>query len=141
MPVQIEEAIDAYLAERKTELSDSSIQNRRYQLKQFRLCAGDAGSVDSIEDIDPINISRFRRSRSADLNSIRCTTNLWCYACSYASHNEWDGHAKKYPIRSCCQHATVAHVMTVSTRCVAAILDTLERYQYASLDHVLLSVM
>ena len=46
MPVSIEEAVESYLEERQSELSDSSIQNHRYQLKQFKQWGwGDRKSV------------------------------------------------------------------------------------------------
>lgn len=68
MSVTISEAINAYLTERQSELFDSSLQNHRYQLKQFRLWAGGAGGVDSTEGLDPLDLSKFRRYRTDDLN-------------------------------------------------------------------------
>lgn len=61
MPI-ISDAINAYLTERETELSNSSIQNHRYQLKQFADWAGGAGELTHIEDVKPIDLSRFRRT-------------------------------------------------------------------------------
>jgi DNA topoisomerase IB len=42
----IAETIEADNAERNTELSESSLRNHTYQLKQFRIWAGGAGGLD-----------------------------------------------------------------------------------------------
>lgn len=138
----VQEAITAYLAERSTELSDSSIQNHRYQLKQFRAWAGGAEKVDNIEDVEPIDISRFRRERSQDLNSNTMYNQLgvlrlflrFCERMGWVDEGVPDSIV--LPTRG-----GRSRDSSIDPDRVAAILDDLDRYAYASIDHVILALM
>ena len=142
MPVTIAEAIESYLTERETELSDSLIQNHRYQLKQFRLWCGGAGGVDNIDDLDPIDVSRFRRYRSQDLNSNTMYNQLGVLRLllRFAHRMGWVEDSLPdsvvLPTRSGRSRDT-----DIDPDRVASILDDLERYHYGSVDHVILSLL
>lgn len=142
MPVTIDDAIESYLTDRKSELSDSSIQNHRYRLKQFREWARGAGSIDYIDDIDPIDISRFRRARSDDLNSNTMYNQLSCLRLflRFSHRMGWIEETVPksivLPTRSGQSRSS-----SIDPDRVGSLLDNLERYQYASLDHVILSLI
>lgn len=140
--ITIEEAIEAYLEERKSELSDSSIQNHRYQLKQFRLWARGADGVDNLDDIDPIDLSKFRRYRSESINSNTMYNQLgvlrlflrFCHRMQWIDESVPESIV--LPTRS-----GQARDSTIDPDRLASILDELERYAYASVDHVILSLL
>lgn len=138
----IPEAIEAYKAERSTELSESSLRNHTYQLKQFRIWAGGAGGLDKLDDIDPIDLSRFRRARSGDLNSNTmynqlCVLRLFL---RFAHRMGWVSEdlpeSIVLPTR-----AGRSRDSSIDPDRIGGIIDDLERYEYASLDHVLLSLL
>ena len=138
----VEEAIKAYLADRQSELSDSSIQNHRYQLKQFREWCGGAGGVDNINDVEPLDLSKFRRYRSQDLNSNTMYNQLgvvrlflrFCHRMGWVDESLPDSIV--LPTRS-----GRSRDSSIDTDRIASILDELERYEYASLNHVILSLL
>lgn len=140
--ITIDEAIEAYIEERRSELSDSSIQNHRYQLKQFRLWARGADGVDKLDDIDPIDLSRFRRARSQDLDSNTMYNQLgvlrllmrFCQRMGWVNESLPDSIV--LPTR-----AGRSRDSSIDPDRVASILDSLERYEYASLNHVILSML
>lgn len=140
--ITIAEALEAYLEERRSELSDSSIQNHRYQLKQFKQWAGGAGSVDNLDDLDPIDLSRFRRTRSTDLNSNTMYIQLGVLRLfqRFAHPMQWVDESLPgsivLPTRS-----GRSRDSSIDPDRVASILDSLERYEYASLNHVILSLL
>lgn len=139
---RVQEAITAYLADRGTELSDSSLQNHRYQLKQFAEWAWGAESVDNIEDVEPIDLSRFRRERSEDINTNTMYNQLsvlrlflrFCHRMSWV--DEGVPESIVLPTRD-----GRSRDSSINPDRVAAILDDLDRYAYASLDHVILALM
>ena len=74
----VNEAVKAYLADRQSELSDSSIQNHRYQLKRFREWCGGAGELDHVEEIEPIDLSKFRRTAGTGAPHLTGCTSYCC---------------------------------------------------------------
>lgn len=138
----INEAVEAYFAERSTELSDSSLQNHHYQLKQFRQWAGGAGDLERLDNIDPIDLSRFRRHRSEDLNS-NTMYNQLCVLRLFLRFTHRMGWVPEDLPESIVlpSRAGGARDSSIDPDRVGSILDGLERYRYASLDHVLLSLL
>ena len=138
----INEALDAYFAERSTELSESSLRNHHYQLKQFRLWARGAGEINSIADLDPIDLSRFRRARSSDLNS-NTMYNQLCVLRLFLRFAHRMGWCEEQLPESIVlpSRAGRARDSSIDPDRVKSILDELERYEYASLDHVILSLL
>jgi site-specific recombinase XerD len=140
--ITIEEAIEAYLEERKSELSDSSIQNHRYQLKQFRLWIRGADGVDSLDDIDPIGVSRFRRYRASDLNSNTMYNQLSSLRLflRFCSRMRWVDESLPesvvLPTRS-----GASRDSRIDIDRLEGLLDELETYRYASRAHVILTIL
>ena len=142
MSVTVPAAIDAYLTDRASELSDSSIQNHRYQLKQFREWCNGPGETDSISAIEPLDLSKFRRYRSADINPNTMYNQLsvcrlflrFCHRMGWCE--EEIPNSIVLPTR-----AGRSRDDSIDPDRVASILDKLETYRYASFDHVLLSLL
>lgn len=86
--ITVSEAIESYLNEKQAAVSDSTVQIHRHQSIQFRRWCGGADSTDNLDSIDPIDMSRFRRGRSADLNSNTVYDQLECVRPS-PIHNAW----------------------------------------------------
>jgi len=142
MPVSIDEAIEAYLDERQSELSDSSIQNHRYQLKQFRQWAWGAGDVHAVDNLDPIGVSRFRRARSADLNSNTMYNQLSSLRLflRFCSRMGWcsDELPESIVLPTRSGQSRDSRIDIDRLECL---LDELERYRYASRPHVIVTVL
>jgi len=138
----VDEAIKAYFTERETELSDSSLQNHHYQLKQFSEWAGGAGDVSSVEELEPLDLSRFRRYRSKSINTNTmynqlCVVRLFlrfCFRMGWVDESLPESIV--LPTRD-----GAARDSKIDPDRVAGLLDDLERYQYASTDHVILSLL
>jgi integrase len=138
----VTEAIEAYLTDRQSELSDSSIQNHRYQLKQFRLWCGGAGNIEHLQAIDPIDLSRFRRARSQDINSNTMYNQLgsvrlflrFCHRMGWVEEEVPESIV--LPTRS-----GRSRDSSIDPDRISGILDDLEQYQYASADHIILSLL
>ncbi|WP_018259208.1 tyrosine-type recombinase/integrase [Halomicrobium katesii] len=140
--ITIEEAIEAYLEERKSELSDSSIQNHRYQLKQFRLWARGAGGIDNLDDIDPLDLSRFRRYRSNDLNSNTMYNQLGVLRLLLRFTHRMGWVEEELPDSIVLPtRSGRSRDSSIDPDRITSIIDDLERYQYASLNHVILSLL
>ena len=134
--VTVPDAVESYLTERSSELSDSSIQNHRYQLKQFRQWCHGAG------DVNPLDLSRFRRYRSSDLNSNTMYNQLsvvrlflrFCHRMGWVE--EALPESIVLPTRS-----GRSRDRSIDADRAGEILDGLERYQFASFNHVLFSLL
>ena len=141
MTVTVQEAIEAYFAERESELSESSITNHRYLLKQFREWCDPRRDVDNVADIEPLTVSRFRRRRSESINSNTMYNQLsvlrlflrFCDRMGWADETVPESVAM--PNRAGCVRST-----TIDPDRIGNILDGLETYEYASLNHVLLAL-
>jgi integrase len=142
MPVTVPEAIKAYLTERQSELSDSSLQNHRYQLKQFRQWTNDPGEIETIADLDPIDLSRFRRYRSESINENTMYNQLVVVRLllRFAHRMGWVDETIPDSVVLPTRDGR-ARDSSIDPDRVGAIIDRLERYWFASLDHVLLSLL
>jgi len=138
----VQEAITAYLAEREAELSDSSIQNHRYQLKRWREWCGGAGELSHIGEVKPLDLSRFRRHRSQSINSNTMYNQLSVLRLflGFCERMGWVGSGVPDSIVLPTRNGA-ARDSCIDPDRVAAILDSLERYAYGSVDHVILALM
>lgn len=137
----MQEAEEAYINERETELSDSSIQNHRYQIKQFRQWCSD-NSIATIDNIEAIDISRFRRDRSTEINNNTLYNQLSVLRLflSYCSRMQWcDEHLSESIVLP--RRDGQARHTSIDADRVEAILSELDDYRFASVDHVILSLL
>lgn len=65
-PLDPAQAIDMYLTDRRTELTDQTHDNHRYDLKHFREWC-DQGGFDNMNDLGGRDIHEFRQDRAEDL--------------------------------------------------------------------------
>jgi integrase len=142
MPVTVPEAIQAYLTERQSELSDSSLQNHRYQLKQFRRWTDGPGEIETMAELDPIDLSRFRRYRSESINENTMYNQLVVVRLllRFAHRMGWVDETIPDSVVLPTRDGRARDSSIDSDR-IDAIIDRLERYHFASLDHVLLSLL
>jgi len=63
-PVTPETAIEEFLEMKAPEVSDSTIQNLRYRLKQFRLWTDEVG-IDDMRELDGRNCEQWKLARSS----------------------------------------------------------------------------
>lgn len=138
--VTVTEAVESYLNDRESELSASSQQNHRYQLKQFKEWC-ERVHVDSIEEVEPIHISRFRRARSKDINSNTMYNQLSIVRLflAFCERMMWvePGVSESVVLPS---RDGKARDRSIDVGRAHDILDRLEKYAYASIDHVLFSM-
>jgi integrase len=139
--ITVQEAAEAYLTERETELSDSSIQNHRYQIKQFRTWCSD-NDIDGIESIEAITLSRFRRDRSTEINNNTLYNQLSVLRLflAFCARMQWcDEHIPESIVLP--QRDGQARHTAIESDRVEAILSDLDDYRFASVDHVILSLL
>ena len=139
--VTVHEAIEAYLNERKTELSTSSSQNHRYQLKQFSQWC-DRESIEELNSIEAIDLSRFRRQRSPAINANTMYNQLSVIRLFLRFAHRMGWVEESLP----CSIVLPSRSGEARDRAITAdragnILDELEKYSYASFDHVLMSLL
>jgi len=141
MSVTIREASEAYLNERETELSDSSLQNHRYQIKQFRKWCKD-NSIATIDNLEAIDISRFRRDRSQDINNNTLYNQLSVLRLflAFCARMQWCDEHLSESIVLPRRNGQARHTAIDADR-VESILNQLEEYRYASVDHVILALL
>jgi len=141
MSVTVQEAAEAYINERETELSDSSIQNHRYQIKQFRVWCSN-NSIATLDNIEAIDISRFRRDRSQEINNNTLYNQLSVLRLflAFCARMQWCDEHLSESIVLPRRDGQARHTAIDSDR-VEAILSELEQYRYASVDHVILSLL
>jgi integrase len=122
-------------------LSDSSIQNHRYQIKQFRKWC-DSNSIDSIGSLEAIDLSRFRRDRSQEINNNTLYNQLSVLRLflGYCARMQWCDEHLPESIVLPRRDGQARHTAIDSDR-VEAILADLKKYRYASVDHVILSLL
>jgi integrase len=138
----VNEAVKAYLADRQSELSDSSIQNHRYQLTRFREWCGGAGELNHVEEIKPIVLSKFRRYRSNSINSNTMYNQLGVVRLflRFANRMQWVEESVPESIVLPSRSGR-SRDSSIDPDRITGILDDLERYEYASLNHVILSLL
>lgn len=140
--VTVPDAIESYLTERAHELSDSSIQNHRYQLEQFRRWCAGPGEIDSLDDLEPLTISQFRRYRSSELNSNTMYNQLSVVRLMLRFAHRMGWVREELPESIVLPtRAGRARDRSIDPDRITSLLDELEKYHYASFDHVLLSLL
>jgi site-specific recombinase XerD len=142
-PTTPAEAVEWYLAEREPELSEKSLQNQRYRLEQ--LCAFcDEEEIENINSLTGRDIHRFRVWRSEDIKTISLrgelqTLRVFLEFCATIEAVE-PGLRERVKIPDIEPEYEARDVYIEAER-AEAILDHLERFAYASRDHVLFTVL
>ncbi|PAU83521.1 integrase [Halorubrum salipaludis] len=143
-PITPREALELYCEDIDGELSPNSVRAKRYQLSKFvEWCEGadtDEPRVENLNNITGRDVTRFKNWRSEGINKVTLRTNL---------------SALRTFMRFCVSVDAVSHAMPekvnvpkldsganhndehIDASEAEAILEYLNRFEYASLDHVL----
>lgn len=143
-PITPQEGIEWYLESRENELADSTLQSHEYRLSPFITYCQNEG-IDNLNDITARDISKYKtwRKNDGNLNSVSVKTQMDTIRVFMKYLESING--VKEDIHDKIISPTVGKknqrdVMIESDR-AKEILDYLSRYEYASLNHVLFSLL
>jgi site-specific recombinase XerC len=143
-PITPEEALELYCEDIDGELSPNSVRAKRYQLGKFvDWCEGadtDEPRVRDLNEITGRDFTRFKNWRSEDINKVTLRTNLsalrsfmrFCVSIDAVSHAIPE--KINVPNLDSGENHNDEHIDESEAR---AILDYLNQFKYASMDHVL----
>jgi len=133
-----------YLDERRHELTDATIQSHGYRLKQFVLWCEDDG-IDNLNDLTGRDIHRFRVKRreedelaTASMKGQLATLRMFLRFCG-SIDAVTPGLDEKIILPT--TTAEDAREELITAERAAKILDHLQQYRYATLEHALLEVL
>ncbi|PAU78799.1 integrase [Halorubrum salipaludis] len=138
-----EEAVERYLAERKPEVSSSTLRNHRYALKRFLEWTDEAG-VEDISKLNGFHIHDFKmyRRETSDVNEVTLRNNLSVirvFTRWLESMEAIEGDiADKIQIPNPDEDARDEKIERETAH---NILEYLTKYEYASLRHVLFALL
>lgn len=138
---RVDDAVDIYLKNKSQRVSDSTLRNNTDQLHRFlEWCESE--DLEWIADIEPVDIARFRRHRAEHINSNTMYNQLsvlrmfleFCERMGWVESNlsesiilpDREGRARDREI---------------SSDRVQLILDDLGKYEYGSVDHVVVGLL
>ncbi|MFC7155168.1 tyrosine-type recombinase/integrase [Halomarina halobia] len=142
-PTTPAEAVEWYLAERDPELSEKSLQNHRYRLSQF-LTFCEAEEIDNLNALTGRDLHRFRVWRSEDIKPVTLRGELqtlrvfldFCAAIDAVEQGMRERvHLPAVPAED---EARDEHLELDRA---GTILDHLDRFAYASREHVILAIV
>jgi len=137
----IEGAGERYIRERKPELSDSTIRNHSYAIKNFaEFCSGEG--IEKVSGIDGFLISDYRLYRMDEVNNVTAYNNVssvrkfirWCESRELVP----DGLADKIIMPDREDGVRQRHL---SPEAAEALLSYLEKYEYATMMHALFALL
>lgn len=142
-PIHPEEAISLYLKDRESELAENTIKAYRYKLGKF----SDWCEQEEIENLNTLSgrvLLRFKQYRQEDLNSLSLKNQLdtvrafirWCESIDAV---EQDLHNKV--LSPSLSQVDRQRDVLIEPETASDILEHLSRFEYASLHHVLLTVL
>jgi integrase len=140
------EALNLYLRERSTEVTESTLQAHEYRLNHFvRWCNGE-GEIQNMNTITGRNLHHYKlwRKEDGDLNQVSLksqmdTLRVFIRFCETIDAVETDLHSKIIsPILS---EGVGQRDVKLDTEEAEALLDYLERFEYASFAHALILLL
>lgn len=138
----VEAAVERYLKERRGNVSDSTLYNHSSQLRQFVKWCEDKDEIETIGDIDAWHIADFRLYRGEELPSSTTHYNQmsmlrvfirWC-----ESRGLLDGLSENIIMP---ERESKARETRLSSERGEELLTVLQKYDYASFQHVLFTLM
>ncbi|WP_423744772.1 tyrosine-type recombinase/integrase (plasmid) [Haladaptatus sp. SPP-AMP-3] len=142
-PTTPAEAVEWYLAERDPELSEKSLQNQRYRLDQF-LAFCDEREMDDLNSLTGRDLHRFRVWRGEEIKTVTLrgelqTLRVFLEFCAAIDAVEPGMRERVHlPEVDPEDEARDEHLKTDRAE---AILEHLERFAYASRDHVVVALL
>ena len=142
-PTTPAEAVEWYLAEREPELSEKSLQNQRYRLEQFCAFCTEY-EIENMNTVTGRDIHRFRVWRNEDVKTVTLRGELQTFRvflefCAAIDAVE-PGMRERVHIPNIDPEDEARDVYLEAER-AEAILEHLERFAYASRDHVVLALL
>lgn len=142
-PTTPAEAVEWYLKKRETDVSEKTLQNHRYRLEQFvAFCA--EFDIDNLNDLTGRDIHRYRTWQSDEVKPVTLkgylqTLRVFLEFCASIEAVEPGLRERvKLPEVDAVDEAKEVHLETGRAE---DILDHLERFQYASRDHVVMTIL
>ncbi|WP_349253490.1 tyrosine-type recombinase/integrase [Halobacterium salinarum] len=142
-PTTPAEAVEWYLAQRDPELSEKSLQNHRYRLDRFlEFC--EEHEIENMNTVTGRDCHRYRVSRSQDVKPVTLRGELQTFRvflefCAAIDAVE-PGLRERVQIPEV-EPSEEAREEHLSTPRAKEILDHLERFEYASRDHVICALL
>lgn len=136
-----ESAVERYLEERKYDLSDSSLYNYKSNLSHFTEWCSYQSHIDHINDIDQFDVSDFKLHKRGDvadstmyniIMSLR-TFIKWC-----ESKGLLEGLSENIMLPD---RGRASRVEKLDPDAADAILEYMDKYEYATYQHVLIALM
>jgi site-specific recombinase XerD len=143
-PIAPAEAVELYFSHRQPDLSEKTLQNQRYRLQSFvEWC--DENGVDNLNDLTGRDIHRFRSARLNDgvakvtLAGVLQTLRVFLeFAAAIDAVPE--GMRERVQLPETNPQEEASDEILEETR-AREILDHLEKFRYASREHVILAVL
>ena len=142
-PTTPAKAVEWYLAEREPEVSEKTLQNQRYRLEQFLAFCSDH-EIDGMNRLTGRDIHRFRVWASQDIEKVTLrgylqTFRVFLEFCAAIDAVE-PGLRERVQIPNVEPEDEARNVHLSADR-AEAILENLERFAYASRDHVITAIL
>lgn len=142
-PTTPAEAVEWYLDERKSEVSEKTHQNHGYRLKQFvEFCSEQ--EIENLNELSGRDLHRFRTWRSEDVKPVTLHGNLqtlrvfleFCAAIEAVR----PGMRERVKLPNI-ETAEESRDVYIEKERAEEILDHLERFSYANRDHVVMAIL
>jgi len=142
-PTTPAEAVEWYLAERDPELSEKSLQNQQYRLSQF-ITFCEEHEVDNLNALTGRDLHRFRVWRSEDIKTVTLqgelqTLRVFLEFCAAIDAVE-PGMRERVQLPEI-EPEDEARDEHLAANRAEAILEHLERFAYASRDHIVVAIL
>jgi integrase len=145
-PTTPEEALDLYLRERSTDVTESTLQAHEYRLNHFvRWCNGE-GEIENVNTLTGRELHRYKlwRQEDGDLNKVSLksqmdTLRVFVRFCETVDAVETDLHSKI--ISPTLGDGTGQRDVKLDADEAEALLNYLERFEYASFAHTLVLLL
>lgn len=142
-PIAPDEAVSLYLNDRRTELADATINSYKHKLNRFIEWCEESG-LDNLNTLSGRDLMRFKQSRQDDLSPVSLKSQLdtlrgFIRFCESIDGVEQDLHNKVLS-PSLNQGERERDVLVEPER-AESVLSHLSRFDYASMHHILLSLL
>jgi site-specific recombinase XerD len=138
-----EEAVERYIEERRSDLSDSTVYNYRSNLGMFTDWCSYQSEIDHVRDIDQFHISDFKIHKRDD-DEVADTT-LYNVMMSLRVFVKWC--ESKGLLKDMAENILLpdrgraARTETIAAKTGEQILDFLEKYEYATYKHAMFALL
>jgi integrase len=142
-PLGPDEAVEMYLDQREPDLSEKSLQNHRYRLDTFLEFSEEQG-ITNLNNLTGRDLHRYRTWRGKEISKVTLKTHLatlrvFLEFC--ASINGVEEGLREKVVLPEVEPEEEAKDVKLDEQRAKAILEHLERFEYASRDHVIIAIL